>query len=88
MEIKRYEFNHLYLAEFLFSCGNVPCISEVVNDDPAKGPTCVSVQFPPDYGIGAYLDKVYQTLEDRYKGKSEEADKYLEDIPKDVVFLP
>lgn len=32
-----YEFDHLYLGEFVYSCENVPCLAEILNDDPEKG---------------------------------------------------
>lgn len=85
MKSKIYKFDHIYLGEFLFSCTNVPCITEVLNNDPEQGQVQVRVRFLPEYGIGRYLEKVYRTLPDRYKGNLSEADADLSTIQEEII---
>lgn len=77
MEGKIYEFNHLYLGEFVYSCENVACVTEIMNDNPEMGPAKVKVWFIPKTGMEKYIDLVYQTLEDRYYGDYSLADAIL-----------
>lgn len=85
MDDKIYEFDCLYVGEFCYSCENVPCVIQVLNDDPLKGQAQVKVSYSPNMGIEEYLDMLCQTLEERYYGDYSEADAILAHISKSVV---
>lgn len=85
MDDRVYKFDCLYVGEFCYSCENVPCVIQVLNDDPLKGQALVKVSFLPNVGIEKYLDMLCQTLEERYCGDYSEADAILANIPSAVV---
>ncbi len=85
MDDRVYKFDCLYVGEFCYSCENVPCVIQVLNDDPSKGQALVKVSFLPNMGIEKYLDMLCQTLEERYGGDYSEADAILPHIPGAVV---
>lgn len=87
MDNRVYEFDCLYVGEFCYSCENVPCKIQVLNDDPSKGVGQVKVSFVPGMGIEKYLDKLCRTLEERYYGDYSEADAELVNIPNVAIVM-